>query len=253
MAKAAPKKARFTAESVGSLRQAQLARLLGVSPQAVGKMRTRGIPRNPDRTYDLVAVCTWLRSGSYEVHRVSQSAILEMLAGHATRPTLLEWEQRGLPRNPDRTYSIPAVLGWLLERERAKRAELREAARGRVYVDRRAAAEAELREIELDRQRGRLLPRSSVAAGWVARIHSLRGELQAFTRRLRDLGITAPQRRSIEGELSVMLRRFAAGGVELQLTSEALESIGRLFADDLARPFAGDPDDADDADDGGSP
>jgi len=215
--------------------RAVIARIFGVTGPAVTAWHKRGCPRRSDGRYDLAAVGRWLREGAMNVHRIPQGALLEIIRGAATKPTLLRLErEENMPRNGDRTYDLTAVVPWLIARLRAEVDEARRRIReGRdLHRQRREAAEAELKEIELARERGRLLRRDSVVAGWAARFQAFKRALLSWAKRLGERGLTRQQQCDVDADLREILRRLAAGQVELQLSAPMAAILGAALEAD---------------------
>lgn len=207
-----------------------LARLLDVSPSTVTGWRKRGCPRRSDGRYELAAVCQWLRAGALSIERMPQRVVIELIG--VSKPTIRDWEARGMPRNPDRTYNLRLVLPWVLDRMRATVRETKQQAQeGRdVHRERREAAEATLKEMELDERRGELISRAAALASWVARYQVFRAQAMTLGRRLGELGVAAEQRGTIEAEIQSMLERLASGQIGLQLSGPMRLVVGSLLA-----------------------
>ena len=86
-----------------------------------------------------------------------------------SRQTLHAWSTKhGAPRNADGTVNLPALFCWVLEDWGARRGGPARAA-SPTATDPLRQAKVEKLEIELDLQRGRLLDRTEVLSGLVAR------------------------------------------------------------------------------------
>lgn len=213
---------------LGSLRQVQLAKILGVTGPAVTAWGKRGCPRNDDGTYDLVAVVGWIRGGAVDLHRLPQRAVLEVL--DITRPTIGQWAGRGCGRNVDGTYDLAVVVKWRLDELQGRIAAARqEIGRGRA---RREMAQAELAEMALAERRGELLPRGPVVAGWIARYQVVKSMLLGLVRRARgQYGLDRDQVRHIDDDVKAMLGQLGRAQPALQLkAAEARILLGKPVA-----------------------
>lgn len=78
-----------------------------------------GMPTNGDRTVNLKAALDWwrrhlIREHSFDPGRVKQIDLEPYLG--VSRQTVHEWLKEGMPRNADKTYNLPEVLAWRMER-----------------------------------------------------------------------------------------------------------------------------------------
>lgn len=68
------------------------------------------------------------------------------------------WTQQGCPRRDDGSYICAEVVAWLRQREREKiREELKTSGKAPTEMNRKLAAEADLKELQLARERGETL------------------------------------------------------------------------------------------------
>ena len=206
---------RLDYEALGHLRQVQLAKILGVSGPAITKWGKRGCPRNEDKSYDLMAVTTWIRKGGIDLRSLPQSAVLEVMG--TTKPTIAAWAGRGCPRKPGGRYDLPAVVKWRFGELEGRIASVRQQlSQGRT---RREMAQAELAEILLAERRGELLPRGPVVAGWIARYQVLKSMLLSHVRKCGgQYGLDADQVRHISGDVETMLDQLGRAQPALQLS-----------------------------------
>jgi len=104
-------------------------------------------------------------------HRLTMSQAEE--ATGKSRQTLHAWyTKQGAPINADRTWSLPALVDWMLEDWALRRAGAARPAAA-AGLDPLKQAKAEMLQVELDLQRGRVLDRQEVLAGLVARHQTL--------------------------------------------------------------------------------
>jgi len=103
-----------------------------------------------------------------------------------SRQTIHNWLAEGLPRNPDKTFSLPDVISWLLDRETAL---LPPAGQGcdSPALERYRQARAELAELDLAQKRGELISIADVGREWTARVVEVASGLDAFADRLPPL------------------------------------------------------------------
>lgn len=100
-----------------------------------------------------------------------------------TRQTIHAWySQHGCPRNSDKTFNLTAFLGWFedfcTQKTRGVKA---------IETDPLKAAKTQKLETEIARQRGQLLDRSIVVAGFLARWQGL---VNALGRKSQDIAIS---------------------------------------------------------------
>jgi hypothetical protein len=114
-------------------------------------------------------------SAAADFRRLTQTQLTE--ATGYPRQTLLRWEEaNGLPRNADRTYSMPNFLAWLLKWERDKLTGGSESA----GLNPLQAEKARRERRENDEAEGRLVPLAIHVEELKRRAHCLAGLLNAF-------------------------------------------------------------------------
>ncbi|MHC4251613.1 MAG: hypothetical protein ACYS9X_21035 [Planctomycetota bacterium] len=104
---------------------------------------------------------------------------LESLLG-TPRKVLLEWEADGLPRNADklRTYDLWRVIAWVKDRwlSQAKGAPASPELAG--ARQRKLDAEADLKQLQVQREKGLLVPREEAEADRLALAQTFVGALE---------------------------------------------------------------------------
>lgn len=218
------------------LTQVQLAGLVGVSGPAVTKWGARGCPRNADGTYDLPAVCRWIRTGGMDLEHLPQSEMLRLL--DVSKPTIGEFEKRGMPRNADSSYDAVACVAWRLKELATRATDARRLSEREQQQVRQARLQNERLEIELAERRGEKLDRDAVLAGWGARISTLRAQLMALCGRLPSAGLTPEHAHLVEDELVSLLRQYASGQVILSLDPILGDRISSVIDEFLRGPVA---------------
>ena len=126
--------------------------------------RKHGLPKNLDGTISLKPFLEWYRNWLIKQHTFDPNRVklvdLEPLLG-VSRQAINEWLKDGLPRNSDKTFSLPAVYAWRLE-QIGKRA-----AHAQQPVNQLAARKARKLQIEIEKAERNLLERSAVEVGWL--------------------------------------------------------------------------------------
>lgn len=109
-----------------------------------------------------------------------------------TAESIRLWTQEGCPRRDDGSYIVAEVVTWLRQRERDKiRDELKAGDKKPTELNRKLAAEADLKELQLRQMRGELLPvevhdeRLARVIGGFATIAT--GQTQRFEREMRKV------------------------------------------------------------------
>lgn len=220
------------------LQQVQIASLIGVSAPAIVGWCKKGCPRNADeKTYSLGDVVKWIMRGAVDMRHLPQSEMLKVLA--TTKPTIGEWQKRGMPRNKDGSYDAAACVVWRFREMEMRISDSRKLSDLDLERIRRNRLASESAELDLGERRGELLPRGAVVAGWVARYQTLKAMLVAMIGRLHGQGFNGDQVRLVRDEIYASLERLARGPdlyMEPALAAE-VEAICKRLAPDKNEPL----------------
>lgn len=214
--------------------QTQVASVFGVSSSSIVKWGRKGCPRQPGGTYDLAAVCHWVLKGACDLTRLPQIEMLKLLA--VTKPTLGDWETKGMPRNADGSYDATKAVPWRIARLEEKTSEARQLSELEREKIQATKLSNRLAEIELAEKRGEMLSRPATVAGWVARVQVVKSSLQSMIGRIAGLGLSDEQLAAVKAEVIESVRRFAARGVLLQLDPEIAAKVEALIAAEIVPP-----------------
>lgn len=133
------------------------------------------------------------------------------------RKTIARWTKDGMPRSDDKTYCLPKVVEWLLERE--KEAVLADQAMAGTNespaLERYRQARAETAELDLSVKKGELIPVDEVHKNWAWRMSEVKQGLVFLAERFSStLPGQSPERiRSIVNtEIRALLENFCREG-----------------------------------------
>lgn len=147
--------------------QRAVAELLGEKPARMDYWVNRlGAPRNYDKTIHLKQFLAWWREWLIEQYRFDPFRVKLVDLGPflgVSRQTINEWLKDGLPRNADKTFSLPAVFDWRVKQLGGKPADKTAAANPLHEI------KAEKYRMEIEAARGRLVDRAAVEMGLAAR------------------------------------------------------------------------------------
>ena len=101
------------------------------------------------------------------------------------RSTVHRLIKLGLPRNPDKTFSLPKVIDWLCAREREGMRD--DVDQNSPALERFRMARAELAEIELEERRGHFMPLPEIERAWCERVAVVAAGLDNLAGRLPPL------------------------------------------------------------------
>jgi hypothetical protein len=137
------------------------------------------------------------------------------------RKTIARWTHAGMPRNKDGSYSLPAIVNWLVEREVAA-ATSDQAMKGAPAaeadspaLERYRSARAAMAELDLKVKKGELISNGDVARGWALRVAEVAAGLETLADRLPPLlvGKTREEIRIVIGDEVWRLRdQYARAG-----------------------------------------
>jgi phage terminase Nu1 subunit (DNA packaging protein) len=135
--------------------------------------------------------------------------------------TVQRWDAEGFPRTPDGRYDVGECVAWAIERQKAETADEFDLARTR-----KTAAEAEIREHELQLLRGGSVPIASVAAMVKAALTRVDQAVRGAKRRLsrlwaRRLGISEAEAMKLFDDMTEEVRA---------VLRKALSDAGNLAA-----------------------
>jgi phage terminase Nu1 subunit (DNA packaging protein) len=117
------------------------------------------------------------------------------------RQTIYTWIDAGMPRNPDKTFDLPAVIAWVVEREKDALLDSAAPAAGTdsPALERYRAARAEAAELELAVKKGKLFSREDATLEWGEHMAVVRAILETWKDRLPPLleGLDRPAMQKI--------------------------------------------------------
>lgn len=185
----------------------ELAKLLGISQQAIVKWVAKGLPQSPDGTWDVFLCRRWIDEN-------------RTLAGGHGRRQVTAAVRAAVTQLPDLDDSA-AVSRWL-------------SAKGRTQVDLRRlkdALAAKQTQLELQERQGLLVYREAVGAQLRLHLAAIRTNVEA---------IPANAARSIAAALGVAVEQVPR--VQECIRREVEVAMRTLAADPLGATHGGDPD-----------
>ena len=140
--------------------------------------------------------------------RLNASKLAEAIG--INRSTLYSWLQTGLPRNDDKTFDLPAVISWMIERESRTATPLAEG--DSPALERYREARAAMAELDLKERGGELISLEDVTTAWAERVVEVAAGLEHFADRLPPLleGKDRAEMRQIIGDEVWRLRSVYA-------------------------------------------
>ena len=135
-----------------------------------------------------------------------------------TRPTILDWEAKGLPRNADSTYDLAACRRWVDERQASQARPVLAAATATEYEDKRAkfqALEAERRYLEAA---GKLMDRAEAERRHLQIALTTRAALMSLPDQIAPQVANLPARdvsRILRGRFLAICNQFREGWVPI--------------------------------------
>jgi len=154
----------------------QLAELTGKTRQTIHNWHTKfGLPRNADKTFDLSIFLSWHKEF---LHKKTSGLIIFQLTEITgkTRQTIYDWHTKfGLPRNADKTFDLSIFLAWH-EKFLLKKASMEK--KMMAILDPLRAAKVEMIKLEIARLRNKLLDRSEIITGLVARTQIIKSHCE---------------------------------------------------------------------------
>ena len=129
------------------------------------------------------------------------------------RSTVHRLIKLGLPRNPDKTFSLPRVVDWLCAREREGLRD--DVDQNSPALERFRMARAELAEIELEERRGQFMPLPEIERAWCERVAVVAAGLDNLAERLPPLLIGKKHdeiRKIVRRETDDLRRAYARAG-----------------------------------------
>jgi phage terminase Nu1 subunit (DNA packaging protein) len=102
------------------------------------------------------------------------------------RRTVTRWTKAGMPRNKDKTYCLPKVVEWLLEREKesALSDQAMAGAGDSPALERYRLARAAMAEMDLKIKEGELIHVNEVHRAWALRVAEVAAGLETLADRL---------------------------------------------------------------------
>ena len=129
------------------------------------------------------------------------------------RSTIHRLIKLGLPRNSDKTFSLPKVVDWLCAREREGLRD--DVDQNSPALERFRMARAELAEIELEERRGQFMPLPEIERAWCERVAVVAAGLDSLAERLPPLLIGKKYdeiRKVVRRETDDLRRAYARAG-----------------------------------------
>lgn len=150
---------------------------------------------------------------SETLEAVSQQTLLQII--DCTKPTVIEWERQGLPRNADKSYSLFDVVPWVMKH---KEQAARKPSRASSALERQREHKASLLELDLLKRRGELLEASEVERQNVQKVLTCKQSLL-----------------NLPSKISPQLANQAALVIDDVLTRELMEVIDDFAGVDRTR------------------
>jgi phage terminase Nu1 subunit (DNA packaging protein) len=149
-----------------------------------------------------------------------------------TRETIRQWTVAGCPRRQDGSYVVAETITWRIQREIEKERKARspeDDAPKLTEMNRKLRAEADLKELQLERERGELIPTeeheeivSRIAGGFAA---VAAGQLTRFERRIVQAA-TPADARVLTQDIHRALMEGAQGlADDLESEADGLEAV----------------------------
>ena len=118
--------------------------------------------------------------GVQRVNFTSLNTVTVAAAIGVTRQTIYKWNQIGMPRNNDDSYSLPDVIAWLLDAAKAntspeKTAEMDEAAK---WMTEYRKERAKIAKLERQEREGDMLSKAEVIVAFTRRCLEFANGLQ---------------------------------------------------------------------------
>lgn len=151
---------------LGAMAIKAIAGLIGEKPARLDYWyRRHGMPKNLDGTVDLRAFLEWYRrwliaENTFDPLRVKTVPELEPLVG-VSKVSIFEWIKQGMPRNADKSFSLPAVFKWIMDRIGSK--PQAQAAPLNPLADKKARK----LQLEIEQTEKKLVSRTAVELGWI--------------------------------------------------------------------------------------
>lgn len=101
-----------------------------------------------------------------------------------TDRAIRDWD---CPRNSDRSYSLPAVIAWMVSEVEARSGADPDVVSGGKWLDEYRRERYLLTKMEREQAEGALIPRDEVATLWAARVCEITSGLQGLADRLPPL------------------------------------------------------------------
>lgn len=195
-----------------------------------------------DGSYQLAAVCAWLRDRACDVGHLRPGEMCRLLGVSAQ--ALSNFQERGCPRNAGGTFDATAVVPWRL-RELEKRAE---DARKVTVLDavrvKKTLLDVQQQELDLAERRGDVVDRSAVVAGLAARWSTLVASVLGWVGRMSARGVPAEIVADCRQDALHLFERLGAGQIVLGMDpaiSGKVETILREIVQAASPASAGPP------------
>lgn len=218
-----------------------IAALLGENPDRVRYWIKIGAPVNADKTISLPAFLEWYkgwlsRQLASDPLRVKTVPELCKLVGK-TKPTIYEWMKEGMPRNKDGGFTVPEVIGWLIDRVGGKTAT---ATQSNPLADQKARK----LQLEIEQVEKTLVSRTAVELGWIFYASAFAGILDRKEGELPGLLSDCKTEEQIADELSRHFEQIRQTAVQIpediaaELPADAIERMRRAMEQIICREEA---------------
>jgi hypothetical protein len=154
------------------------------------------------------------------------------------RKTISRWTKDGMPRSADKTYSLPACVSWLIEREKeAAIGDKAMSAGDSPALERYRLARAAMAELDLQTKKGELISVDAVHRQWALQVAEVAAGLEHLADRLPPIlvGTTREEmQKTIKDEVWRLRDTYARGKQYCELGDE-LRALVAEFIDNKNR------------------
>lgn len=141
--------------------------------------------------------------------------------------TIRSWD--GLPRNPDKSYSLPIVVQWLIDRAEDDSPSVETDPESRQWLAKFRRERFKLAKIERLKTQGELIPRDIIGRAWTRRISEVCNGLAFLVNRLPPMLAGKDQRQMydiIEDEVRRLRENYVRGGPYCRLPAGCIYEGG---------------------------
>lgn len=101
-----------------------------------------------------------------------------------SRNTILQWTKAGMPRNDDKSYSLPECITWLIEQAKSAQQPASTSPEADRWLTEYRKERALKAKIERKKLEGELMTKQEVFEGWAWRVKEVTAALSALPERL---------------------------------------------------------------------